>query len=461
MEAHSYNSRGHQLEDEFVAYARELGGDVEGRKAGGDYLMTTHALYHDGPLSWDFVPKVVDGAAYDLMRDAAETMYGIMDSVTRRCVEDPSFMARFRFPEILERIIKLPTGYDCQIPLARVDIFLNEDTGDYWFCEVNTDGSSGMTLGDEVARAITTSQTYERFAAAHPGIHAKPTLDVWARELLATYASWQQPNPTLKPATPEVVVVDYTESVGMDEVKDFIEHWAAQGVQARFSDIRDLRIAEVEGEPRLVDSQGPIACLWRRAVTGEIARKPCPGSEALADAAERNLTCIIGSFRTWVSASKAFFAVLHEPDAADFLTPEQLAFVKAHVPETHFLDESSDLARYAQRERWIAKPEGGYNSEGVIAGSEVTDEEWMTTLADIAKVGGIIQAYAPQYATPTLPGGFLVDENDPLPLTPANNMEGLFLFNGKFSGVFSRCGYSSIIGEFQGRLNQGVFYVNE
>ncbi len=453
-------SRERDLEAEFVNIACDLGGDIEGRLAGGEYLMGTRALYHGGPLSWDFVPKVFDAPARELLRDAAETMYGIMDSITRRCMEDDALLARFRFPAALERLVRMPSNYDCPVPISRVDIFLNEETGDYWFCEVNTDGSAGFTLSDEVANAIMQSPTFERFAEAHPDVHAEPNLEKWARGLLETYATWQQDDPELKPTAPEVVVTDYTESVGMDEVEDFIAYWAAQGVNARFTDIRELRIEEHRGRMRLADKHGPIACVWRRAVTGEVFRKPCPGAEALAQAAEENLACIIGSFRTWISASKAFFAVLHEPDADTFLTPEQIAFVKAHVPETHFLDESSDLSLYADRTQWIAKPEGGYNSEGVVAGSEATDEEWMETLAQIAQVGGIIQKYAPQYTTPTLPGGFLTDENNPMPLTPASNMEGLFLFNGKFGGVFSRCGYSSIIGEFQGRLNQGVLWVD-
>ena len=40
----------------------------------------------------------------------------------------------------------VPTGYAQLIPLARVDVFFDEETGDYQFCELNTDGSAGMRM---------------------------------------------------------------------------------------------------------------------------------------------------------------------------------------------------------------------------------------------------------------------------------------------------------------------------
>ena len=48
----------------------------------------------------------------------------------------------------------MDAGYDCQIPLARVDIFLDEDSGSYSFCELNTDGSAGMVVTDAICQAV-------------------------------------------------------------------------------------------------------------------------------------------------------------------------------------------------------------------------------------------------------------------------------------------------------------------
>ena len=456
--------RGRELEDEFLGIARELGGDVASRAAGDDYLAQTHALYHGGPLSWAMSPKIFDDAQVALLTDAAETMGRIMDKVTARYLEDADFRARFRLSPELEALTLVPTGYEQLIPLARVDVFLNEDTGDYRFCELNTDGSAGMTATVEVTRAIQQTETYRRFAERHPHIETFDVVEGAIGALLDTYAEWTRGPLAVAgaPETPTVALVDYTESASVDEVADFVERLATRGVTARFADIRELHVSLEGGRERLCDAMGPVDCVYRRAVTSEIAEKPCPGADALADAAARGLAAVIGGFRTWPTATKTIFAVLHSDAVADVLTADELAFVRAHVPETHLLDASSDLAPYAEKDRWIAKPAGSYNSQGVVCGMDCeTDAAWQEALAATAASGGVVQAYASQFFTPTIVGGHLPEGADPLDFRPASNMEGLYLFRGRFGGVFTRCGYEHVIGEWTHRLNMGCLVVHE
>ena len=111
------------------------------------------------------------------------------------------------------------------------------------------------------------------------------------------------------------------------------------------------------------------------------------------------------------------------------------------------------------------KPSGGYNSVGVLAGLDATDEVWADALAKTAERGGVIQSYAPQYRTPVLRGTLVEGEHrgkptdaDELGFADASNMEGLFLFNGKFAGVYTRCGFANTIGEWTSRLNMAAFF---
>jgi hypothetical protein len=486
MHPTSYPSSARALEQEFFEIAKDLDGDVPGRRAGADYLMGTRATYHGNPLTWDMMPKILDDAALSHVKEAAETMSSIMEKTTRRCLEDPKMLARFGFSENLERMVKAPTGYDQMFPIARVDIFLDEDTGAYKFCEVNTDGSAGMTTSQEIPRAIAKSETYRRFARRHPDIETFDIIGACGDALLDTFASWARSvdapkadgtaaswsadnergaeaggrHDAASTLPPEIVICDFDESASHEEVADFIDWFKAHGVDARFSDVRTLHVQDVDGRARLCDDQGPTWCVWRRAVTSEMDEKWCAGTDALVTAQEQNLACVMGGCRTWICATKTFFALVHEPQAAEYLSPEEVAFVKEHVPETFILDPSSDLSAFSEKDRWIVKPAGGYNSVGVAAGLDCTQDEWERALADIARQGGIVQAYAPQYATPTLRGD--MDGTFDVHAYPeANNMEGLFLFNGKFGGMFPRCGYGNVIGEFQGRLNQGAFVVHE
>ena len=106
---------------------------------------------------------------------------------------------------------------------------------------------------------------------------------------------------------------------------------------------------------------------------------------------------------------------------------------------------------------------------------EATPERWREALRETAAVGGIVQRYAPQYATPMAIGGRLVEgagytdmearEADrrahATDFAPANNMEGLYLFCGRFSGVYTRCGYQPTIGEWTNRFHMGCLVVDE
>ncbi len=489
-----YRSR--ELEDEFERIVREHDGDAAGRAAGDAYLAGTHALYHGEPTPWALTPKIFDAATVGLLRHAAETMYAIMDKVTRAYREVSELRAAFGFEPGLEELCALDTGYECQIPLARVDIFLNEETGAYKFCELNTDGSAGMVTTDEVNRAIEQTPSWQAFAAAHPELATFSICDAWLDALLATYADWHarrngaggtEGSPSVEasavardgkdscsdaamvavPAT--VAIVDYAESLDAEDAEHFIELLRARGIDARFTDVRDLTIATnpASGLPRLADAHGPIDCVWRRAVTGELWEKPCEGRAALIRAVRENLACVVGGFRTWPCATKTLFALLWSDAARGILAPEELAFVHEHIPYTERLGLATDLARFAEKDRWIVKPAGGYNSVGVVAGLDASPQKWARALEHAARGGGIVQEYAPQYATPCL-RGTLVDgphrgkpepgTTDELGFAPALNMEGLYVLNGAFAGVYTRAGFANTIGEWTSRLNLGCFY---
>ena len=452
---------GRDLENEFLSIASELGGDVESREQGDAYLAGTHALYHGGPCSWALSPKIFDSKQIEILRDAAETMGRIMDKVTDRYLHDSEFRALFRLSDDLERMTLIPTGYAQLIPVARVDVFFDEETGDYQFCELNTDGSAGMTTTVEVTRAVQASKTYHRFAERHPGIETYDVVGSVVSAVVETYRSWANADSGAHhPEHPACAIVDYTESASGDEVADIIEHMAEKGVYARFADIRDLRVERHGDTSSLVDDEGPIDCVYRRAVTSEIAEKSCPGAAALEEAARRGLACLVGGYRTWPCATKTVFAILRSDAVRDVLDPSEVSFVEKHVPATFLLDAESDLAPYAQKDRWIVKPAGSYNSVGVKAGLDcATDDEWQEALASCATSGGIVQEYARQYATPVIEGGSVPEGADPVDFRMAHNMEGLYLFRGAFAGVFTRCGYQNVIGEWTHRINMGCLVV--
>ena len=451
---------GRALEDRFNALCGSLPGlDAEGRAAGQAYLAGTHALYHGAPLSWAFTPKLFTVEGERLLADAAETMYRIMAKTLRAYRSDPAVRAAFGLPADVERLCLIEDHFPCPVPVARVDVFLNEDTGEYWFCELNCDGSAGMTATDEVSCAVALSPTFAALEGERPGLEPYSVVDACAREVLDCYGAWDLAGTGPFPAgRPSLAVVDYLESLSRDEAEDFVARFAAMGVDARITDIRDLSVDEVGGRWRLMDGRGPIDCVWRRVVVSEMMGKPCDGADALVLAAEENLACVVGGFSTWPCATKNVFAFFHGPQAASVLDAGELEFVRAHVPFTKVLAPGDDLAPYLDREAWIVKPADGYNADSVVAGRDVDDGRWLEVLGRGRETGAVVQAYAPQYVCPVVVGGCAPEDVTQLSgVVDASCMEGLYLFGGRFSGVFTRCGVGATIGEWTSRLNMGCF----
>ena len=453
---------GRALEDEFGTILSELDGDGEGRAKAAAYLASSHEIVNqDGSSTWAMTPKILGNAELGILTEAAETMGRILEKVTERYLKDADFRALFRLSPEVEELALMPTGYEQLIPFARLDVLFNEETGDFAFAGIATDSSVGMTAAVDVTRAVQLTEAYRRFAERHHDIETFDISDGVVSALRETYYSWVNATEgTRSPDRPPVGIVDYPESATPGEFADLIERLADEGVYARFVDIRDLRIEEAGGIRRLVDSEGPVTCVYRRALVSEMLEKPCAGVDALVEAARRGLACVIGGFRTWPVSTNAIFPVLNSEAIESVLDPFELAFVRAHVPEAHFLEHGDDVNRYiAEQDKWLVRPAGAYRASEAVAGVDRMDrDEWWRVLLACCEEGGVIEECTPAYQTPVVSGAEGAIGADPV---TGNNLLGLFLFRGKFGGVYARCGYESVMGQWGHRLDMGCLVVRD
>ena len=132
------------------------------------------------------------------------------------------------------------------------------------------------------------------------------------------------------------------------------------------------------------------------------------------------------------------------------MTPEENEFVAAHIPQTRFLDESDvDIAEIrATKDQWIIKPTDAYGAQDVFAGIGQTQEAWDALISRFANNASgspfLVQRYIKPYQTLTLPpdATILTTPPDQITTNPQwyNNLQGLYVYNGVFTGVFSRLG---------------------
>ncbi len=453
-----------QLTEEYLRIIDELDGDAAGRAAARDHMEHSTAIYHGVIVDSSYVPRLYNRATRECFTHIAETTYSILTKVMREYLENPAYRHVYDIDPRLQELILLPRGYDALLPFARVDLFLNEDDLSVQFCEFNADGSSGMNENREITASIAQSRPFVEFCAHHDVSTCNDDLFAgWADEFLKIYDTYD-----LKVEHPHVAIVDFLENAITEEFKIFAGLFAKRGVECSVYDVRDLRFEDgqlIGTKAFYGRDNAKIDAIWRRSVTNDIIDN-WEASQPLIEAVRERKVALIGSFAGHLVHDKQIFQVLYMPETRALLTEEENEFVQATVPFTSFLtSEVADERNVrATRESWIIKPTDAYGSKDVFAGADFTDEQWREIVdAHVdGKAGApfLIQRYCTPFKTPAIPL-YGTDADATVAPTPYNNMEGLYIYNGRFTGVFSRMGPQPVICKKTGGITAATIWVDE
>ena len=434
--------------DEYLSIVESLGGCADERLAARSRMEQSSAIYHGTVVDSAFVPRLYDRTTYNRFKYIAETAYTILTKVMQEYLDNPAYRSCFDFDERLVNLILLPRDYDALLPYARVDLFLDENTLDASFCEFNGDGSSGMNENREIGASIAQTTPMQQFAQHHNIQTCDDELfKGWIDEFLSIYDSY-----AFKVEHPHIAIVDFLENAITGEFKTFAKLFDERGIECSIYDMRNLYYENgklMGGKAFFGRDNAPIDAVWRRSVTNDIIEH-WEESQALIQAVRERKVALIGRFAGHIVHDKQIFQVLFMPQTRAILTDEENRFIDELVPFTAFLDdEHVDLEKVkANRAQWIIKPTDAYGSKDVYAGSDFSDEEWVALIERYANAAAgapfIIQRYCTPFKTKTLA---LYGEPDDASheATLFNNLSGLFLYNGRFTGVFSRMGPQRII----------------
>ena len=420
----------------------------EGALALKDNMERSPLYYHDRFTSRTLqIPRLYSEDMAEQFRKIVAVTAQILEKVIREYLDHADYRALFPFSEELEELILLPRGYEEVLPIARFDIFYHEDTGKFSFCEINTDGTSGMNedrLQDEFIldnpahqemRRRYRFQTFELF-------------DSWVCTFMQLYRTYEK-----QVDRPNIAIVDFLDTGTLREFQEFARHFQKAGQNCEICDIRDLRF---ENGTLLSPSGHVIDAIYRRAVTTDIMEHKKEVQPFLA-AVRKNACFIAGSFCTQIVHHKYLFHILHLPRTMQFLTEEEQDFIREHVPQTcpfsrEYISREEVIS---ERERFILKPDDSYGSSGVYAGVEYSREEWEQIVDRVYEAGYICQEYVPQYASENIDFAF-GDGRWHSYIT----MAGLYVYNGSFAGVFSRAAEGNgIIASHRNERTQATYLV--
>ena len=147
MTAESDRSEEHALtlqeQAEHFYYQDIKGHDKSGQEE-NEEIQQSDARYRGVPVKMLYFPKLFTEEGFLKIREAGETAWKILVKVIREYLDDPDYRKLFGFPKELEEMICRRPEYSVLLPVCRLDMFFDEKTGDFKFCEFNADGSSAM-----------------------------------------------------------------------------------------------------------------------------------------------------------------------------------------------------------------------------------------------------------------------------------------------------------------------------
>ena len=135
----------YQIAEEYKEYI--LSHEEECKASGAaikEYLDHSTAAYNGLVVHTLHIPKIFTEKEIEYFRWIVKTTYGIVTKVIREYIDNPRYRAYYPFSKELEELILVPNLYDSLLPVARFDIFFNEEDWSFKFCEINTDGTSAM-----------------------------------------------------------------------------------------------------------------------------------------------------------------------------------------------------------------------------------------------------------------------------------------------------------------------------
>ncbi len=400
----------------------------------------SNAVYKGKQLPFLYFPAVYSSEDIKRFEKITEDIFHIVNKSIDIYLKHPHVRPIWDFPKELEALIELEPRFKCNVPMGRFDFFYYPN-GDYKFCELNTDGTSAMNEETPLSDVLSSTLVMDAFKKTHT-VRRYELYQSWVDEVKALYDKFVE-NGGRRSQTPMVAIMDFMSKGSPHEFKAFQSVFIENGFRCKI--ISPDAISEEGGH--LYYENEKIDIIYRRLVTRDMMDH-YEQLTPLINGILANKTCIIGSIRSQVVHTKKYFEALHHPEVRAYFNDKERAYIDAHIPFTRALSKNDDLDTYVRdKDNYIIKPIDYYASKGVYAGKEFDADAWLKRLKECAEQGYIIQTFCPKSVTDNIH----VSRDGQIEIEKFNHITGLFVYNEKLAGVFTRAGFNAVISD----LNDG------
>jgi len=350
-------------------------------------------LLHDTRPTCPFLrPHIISRAQYDAVARAAETLAGAFERLVESALADDALMAELGLTKREEKMARIDPGYSRLCVTSRLDAFLTDEG--FKFLEYNAENPAGLADQMQLEKVLFglphMKEFLERYEHWRPLPHRR-----LLRALLDAYREWGG-----EEERPAIAIVDWE---GVSTASEFVilkNYFESEGYRTTIADPRELTY---DGDA-LTAGDFRIDILYKRVLIHEFLEK-FDETHPLARAYADDRVCMANSFRVKVAHKKAGFAVLSNPRYEHLFTPEQVTYIRRHIPWTRrvsagltiFEDDERDLLEVLriERERLVMKPNDDYGGHGVRIGWETAPEDWEDFIESALKQDYVVQKRVP------------------------------------------------------------------
>jgi hypothetical protein len=350
------------------------------------------------PLCTVLRPNFHSGLSWSYLSARTALMLGAFRKLSEACLADATLRSQLAFTPEEETLVALPTGYDTNIPTARLDSFFTRyEDGDFTlhFIEFNGESPAGMAYNDVLAELFLETPLMQRFGERY---HVEPILSRRhaVDALLRVYYEWRGNHSKL----PDVAIVDWAGVPTMSEFRLFAAYLARYGIETTICTPDELEFTN----GHMTAAGRPVDFIYKRVLTTELLQR-YGLNHPLVGALAAGAVCIVNPFNCKLLHKKASFALASDERNAHLFTPREQEAIRQHIPWTRIVEDRRtlgmngvpvDLLSYASdhQQRLVLKPNDEYGGKGVLIGWECDTETWQAALRAALDEPSIVQQRA-------------------------------------------------------------------
>ena len=403
-------------------------------------VSQSKAVYKGKPLPFLYYPCVYSQDDIERFETITKDIFKIVNKSIDIYMKYPEVRPVWGFSKTLESLVLISHDYQANVPMGRFDFFYYPD-GHYQFCELNTDGTSAMNEETPLTDILLKSEGLKPFLELYQ-VKRFELYESWVDEVSNIYDEFVKSGHE-RAEKPYVIIMDFIAKGSPHEFEIFKETFIEKGYDCDI--VSPETLSYKEGHLYVKDKKVDI--VYRRLVTRDLM-EAYEDLQDLVEGIKANKTCFIGSMKTQIVHTKKYFEALHHPLVRKYFSESDLEYIDAHIPFTAPLVKGENYDEYIEnKDSYIIKPIDFYASKGVYAGYEHSLEKWKTLLEEGVKEGYIIQKYCKKSQHLNL----YFDGNQDLHVKKMNTITGLFVYNEKLKGVFTRASLNGVMSD----LNNG------